>query len=86
MTSLAPSAAPANALKMWADNARIYVELPGSPPHILAFAYSEAGLSKALAILRQRKFEYAGEPMLVPEVMVPVETALQSILRRRGLL
>jgi hypothetical protein len=48
------SAAPPNALRMWRDASRIYVELPGSPgndPYIIAYLFSEGGLSKALALL-----------------------------------
>lgn len=86
MTTLDSSAAPSNALRMWADNVRIYVELPGSPPHILAFTYSESGLSKALSLLR-RPYEFGGEPMLAPPPpMALADATLQSILRRKGLI
>lgn len=85
MTSLAPSFAPANAVKMWMDDHFIYIELPTSPgftsliPHILSFAITESGLSKALNILRQRRTDFAGTP-LVP--IKSTRTAEQkSILR-----
>jgi len=59
--TLAASAAPPNALRMWTDGVRIYVELPGSPgndPYIVAYLYSEGGLSKALNLLGQRRADY----------------------------
>lgn len=59
--SRAPSAAPPNALRMWTDGVRIYIELPGSPgndPYITAYLYSEGGLAKALSLLGQRRIDY----------------------------
>lgn len=55
------SAAPPNALRMWTDGTRIFVELPGSPgrdPYIVDYLYSEGGLSKALNLLGQRRVDY----------------------------
>jgi len=57
----APSAAPPNALRMWTDGARIYIELPGSPgkpPYIVAELYCEGGLSKALHLLGVHRVDY----------------------------
>lgn len=59
--SRASSAAPPNALRMWTDGTRIYIELPGSPgndPYITAYLYSEGGLSKALSLLGQHRVDY----------------------------
>lgn len=86
MTSLAPSFAPPNAVRMWMDDHSIYVELPVSPgyestiPCILAFAISEQGLSKALNILRQRRTNFSGPP-LVPSPKSARTAEQKSILR-----
>ena len=58
---IAASAAPPNALHIWTDGARIYVELPGSPghsPYVISYYYSEGGLSKALALLGKHRVDY----------------------------
>lgn len=55
------SAAPPNALRMWTDGTRIYIELPGSPgndPYITAYLYSQDGLAKALSLLGQHRVDY----------------------------
>lgn len=63
MTEIAPSAAPPNALTMWTDGRRIFIELPSTiGPVVLAFPLSTGGLSKALSILSEHKVEYAGAP------------------------
>ena len=47
MSTLAPSAAPANALTIWTDGRRVFVELPSPKgPVVLAYLYTEGGLSK----------------------------------------
>lgn len=57
--SPAPSAVPPNALRMWTDGVRIYVELPGlAGPYIVAYLYSEGGLAKALNILGVNRVDY----------------------------
>lgn len=71
--TLARSAAPPNALRMWVDDRAVYTEIPGKPPnglpHVMSFALSEGGLSKALNILRvqhRQAFgfnDYSGTPV-----------------------
>ena len=87
-----PSAAPPNALRMWTDGARIFVELPGGvgPPHIVDYKLCEAGLSRALDLLRDKaKVDYAGAPQR--RDLPRVGTALQhasaaALLRKRGII
>jgi hypothetical protein len=54
--TLARSAAPVNALRVWCDDVAVYTEIPGKPPnglpHVMSFPLHEGGLSKALNILR----------------------------------
>lgn len=71
--TLARSAAPPYALRVWCDNSSVYTEIPGKAPnglpHVMAFALSEGGLSKCLNLLRGKntsfhsRTEVAGEPM-----------------------
>lgn len=86
--TLAITAAPLNALRIWADNRDILVELPcATGPYILRFPLSEAGLSKALSILRAQTYEFGGAPYLAPPPKLSPATALaQSILKRRGII
>lgn len=65
MSTLAPSAAPANALLIWTDGRRVFVELPSPKgPVVLTYLYTEGGLSKALALLGANKADYACTPVL----------------------
>lgn len=71
--SLARSAAPPNALRVWVDDRAVYTEIPGKPPnglpHVMSFTLSEGGLSKALNILRVQHrqafgpMDFAGAPV-----------------------
>jgi len=92
----APSAAPANALLIWTDGRSIFVELPSRenvPPCIITYRLSEAGLSKALALLGKHA-DVAGTPALsVPArrqkdyVGTVAQHALaESILRKKGVI
>ena len=93
--TFAPSAAPPNALLMWTDGRQVYVELktkPNLPPCILAFRLSEAGLSKALALLCKHA-DVAGEPQIVPPSKrkdyvgtVAQHSLAESILRKKGII
>ena len=58
--SIASSAAPPNALRMWSDGLRIYVELPATKGGfcILTYDFSEGGLSKALSLLHAHRVRY----------------------------
>jgi len=85
MTILAPSAAPAHALRVWTDGITIFVEIPGTQPHIVSLLYSEAALSKLLGILRCRAAPVGGrsrEPANLP----PTRLAAQAVLRKLGML
>jgi len=61
---------PPWALTCWVDERYVYIELPGAVPYIERFALAEAGLSKALNILRSRRKEFAGPPQ---SAKAPVE-------------
>lgn len=82
----APSAAPANALRCWADHRSIYVELPSPKgPTILAFTLSEGGLSKALALIAGTRYDFGGTAsMTAPSTLR--QAMAQSILRQRGII
>lgn len=58
-----PSAAPTNALKVWTDGLRIFTDIGG---YVVAFPLTEGGLSKVLNLLRERRVDYSGQPMLAP--------------------
>jgi hypothetical protein len=80
--TLAPSARPINPLTMWADHLNIYVELPGAMPCIMRFPISEAGLWKALTMLRNQRYDFGGTPMQARR-LDPRIAAAQAILNRR---
>jgi hypothetical protein len=87
---LAPSAAPANAIRIWADSTRIYAELPGAVPCILAFTRDGAGLSKVLNLIYAR--ESSGQihnPTLPKRTLVGTvsqHTLAEAILRRNRII
>lgn len=55
---------PPHAVTMWADDTRIFVELPATsgPAFITTFELTEGGLEKALYILKQRHRETGAKP------------------------
>jgi hypothetical protein len=66
MSNIAPTGAPPWARKLWYDSASIYLEMPVTdhPPIILKFDFTDAGLSKALKMMKQvaeTSAEYAGK-------------------------
>ncbi len=67
--TLAPSAAPAHALRCWVDNHSLYFELSGvNGPYVMSFQRFE--LSKALAILYTKfETETHGEAYIRPPVV-----------------
>lgn len=80
-SDLAYSAAPINALRMWSDGRRLLVELPG--PYIVAFSLTEGGLSKALNLLRDRRYDFTAPTC----VMQSKENAMvEAALRKRGII
>lgn len=61
-SSKLPSWRPPHAVTIWSDNQDVYAEIPcvdGGHPHIMKFPLCEAGLSKVLWLLRQRKEQKA---------------------------
>ncbi len=67
---------PAWAITAWVDDSYVYTELPvkDGPPLIQKYAFSEAGLSKALGLMRDlhRKLSdpTVGKPQLAQHPMV----------------
>lgn len=87
--TLAPTAAPSNPIlieagKMWCDHSSIYVQLNGAEPCILKFQLCEAGLWKALTLLRSKKYDFAGTPVMTRK-LDPRIAAAQEILKRRAI-
>jgi hypothetical protein len=89
MTHPAPSFAPRNALKTWTDGRYVYAEIPGkglAPATVFKCALHEGGLWKLLNLLRDQRWEYAGEPMVPPVPKIdPKGAKIDSILRGLGL-
>lgn len=99
--TLARSAAPPNALRMWCDNTAVYTEIPGKPPsglpHVMSFALSEGGLSKALNLLRVQHRQAFGPadfaaptsvalPSNRPSIGTAIQRAhAQAVLKRLGI-
>jgi hypothetical protein len=69
--SIAQSAAPSWAVKVWADDLCVYAEVPSlNAPCVVSAAFSEGGLSKILAILSAKhQQEAAGEQYLPPRAV-----------------
>lgn len=69
--TVAASAAPAWAVKVWADDVNVYAELPSqNGPCVVAYARSEGGLSRCLATLGAfHSAEGHGEPYPRPPSM-----------------
>ena len=97
-----PSAAPPHALLCWLDDRYVYIEIPSKTghPYVDKFPLCEAGLSKALNLLRIR-YDELPSPMknyVAPPIeptskngKTPVQTAAQrdqalAILRKMNLL
>jgi hypothetical protein len=93
--SLAPSAAPRNALRVWCDARYIYVELPTrdilAQPHIMTYPRTGRGFSDLLSLL----YGSADNSSMMPENFKPdkklVGTPIQhaqaaAILRQRGII
>lgn len=97
----APSAAPPHALLCWLDDRYVYVEIPSKTgsPFVDKFPLCEAGLSKALNLLRLRYDELSSSmknytvPTAEPSLKngkPPIQTSAQrdaalAILRKMGL-
>ena len=81
---IAPTAAPTNALRMWCDHRSIFVELPG--PYITTYPLTEGGLSRALSLLKEQKYDFGGKQMLKASPQTQSEAMAESILRRMGVI
>lgn len=68
---VASTGRPAYAHYMWCDENSIYIEMDGQHgPCIIAFALSEAGLSKALHLMRDNRKKAASPVYIRPGVVV----------------
>lgn len=86
MTTIARTAAPANALRMWSDNRYVYAEIPaklGGLPHVMKFSHTEGGMSKALHLLQSRA-EHAEPPLLCRPKCLNAKAA--AVLRNMGVI
>lgn len=83
-SSLAPTAAPDNALRCWSDTRSIYIEIPG--PVILSYPLTESGLSKALALISGQRYDFGASTPSLAQTTTLSEATAQSILRRRGII
>jgi hypothetical protein len=84
--SRAPTAAPATALRMWSTPTAIFAEIPaarGGQPYVIRFERSDAGLSKALALLA-RHTERADPPLLTRPKHINAQCA--AVLRSMGII
>jgi hypothetical protein len=99
--TFAPSGAPVHALLCWLDDRYVYVEIPSKTgsPYIDKFPLCEAGLSKALNLLRIRYDELPSSmknyvvPPIEPSMKngkAPIQTSKQrdqalAVLRKMGM-
>jgi len=86
---VALSAAPSNHLKVWSHNGHLYVELPG--PYVTKLRLSEGGLSKAIALISGRQYDFGGEvqPHHKAKPRKPIsvgEAMAEAALRRRRII
>lgn len=89
MTLPLASAAPTQALLVWTDGQRLFVQLPG--PYITTFSLTEGGLSKALDLIKVRRVDYAGVPASIVSAerkpgSVSQHALAQSLLRRKRII
>lgn len=96
MTTYASTGRPAWAVIAWVDDNAVYIELPtDTVPYISKFPLTEAGLSKALGLMRDARRKQAithsgGQRILFerhPKLPKPVATdeqrqAVRGILKR----
>jgi len=88
MSEVCKTAAPAYAIKVWADERSIFAELPSiNGPYVASFARSEGGLSQAIHILgAMHAVEHAGEQYLRPEApILPSKKLQQSSITKQDL-
>lgn len=95
MTTTASSAAPPWAPRIWIEGLDLLVELPcnSGPPYIMKFPVTEAGLSKAINILRVRERNNPRGRERVADRLIPsgvkasneTRAAAREVLRRLGL-
>ena len=92
--SYAPTAAPANAIKVWCDVRYYYAELPTkltAPACVMSFPRYGAGFQRLLSVL----YGHADNSGMIPENFKPgrklIGTSIQhdtaqAILRQRGII
>jgi hypothetical protein len=80
MANALPSAAPAHAIKVWADDVNVYAEVSSlHAPCVIAYPYTEGGLAKMLSLLgAKHTADAGGEPYLRP-------AAISKAFHREGL-
>lgn len=80
-----PTAAPPWAIKVWADDRNVYAEVPSvNSPCVIAYAYTEGGLARMLALLgAKHTADGGGEPYLRPAVVA--KALLKDGLTQRDL-
>ena len=87
--TLAPTAAPPNALKVWCDARSVYVELPNKPnaqPAILSFRRDGPGLAKVLNLIYGHA-EVSGAILSQPKKFIAdpaLHAMAEAALRRKG--
>lgn len=78
--TVAKSAAPPNAVLMWADERNIYAQLPSANgPYVAVFRRSEGGLAAALHHLGAMHTEHSGEPYQRPAAPPSRELAQKGL-------
>ena len=70
MAMSTPSGAPPRALRIWASNNEIFVEIPGKagrPPYITSYPYDSRGVALTLSLLGANRIDqdYSG-PQAIP--------------------
>lgn len=101
MTTLAPSAAPTHAIRVWQEGLDLFAEIPGDPPYVMRLSLTEAGLTKALRLLRTRykaaprgSYKLPQAPPGLPRPKQPAPTkaseeqrqAARAVLRKMGMI
>lgn len=100
MNTFATSAKPPNAISVWSDIRNVYCEIPAKegPPLILKYPFSEAGLTKVLALMKKQALAFDPKggfySIPAPKITTPkpatfTETqraTARDILKKQGLI
>jgi hypothetical protein len=94
--SVAKTAAPPHAIRVWSNGLVLFAEIPGDPPYVMNLALTEAGLTKCLSLLRERAKDYPRASSAVSERVITRASNVQctdsqrksalEILKRVGML